>query len=400
MSVINPNESQRTWQAQRREPAVPLYLADSAGDAAALVGSRIADFSLSVSVAPPGEAIEPEAIAAVPAAVVQVDAGRPESIARFKKLAAASATPVIAAAYEPSLAFVRELILAGAHDVLPLPLDVAELERSLAPIRQRINAGAFQPTVRPGKIVTMLKAVGGVGATSLLTQTAIRYARQQAAAGGEAGLLDLDVQFGDAAFQLGLRPSLSVADLVAAGGRLDADMIRAAAVPHASGLKVIGAPRDMLPLDAVDVDHAMEIADIAASEFGTLFIDLPSNWTNWSLSLVARSDLVLLITEMNVSCLHRARRQLDLLRSQDLGDLEVRVIVNRFEKGLLKTVRLSDVEKSLGRPAAYAIANDHALMRGAIDRGVPIDEIQRKSALARDVDQLAAGIAAAIGTER
>ena len=33
-------------------------------------------------------------------------------------------------------------------------------------------------------------------------------------------------------------------------------------------------------------------------EFGTVFVDLPTNWTNWSLSLLARSDLVLLVTEM------------------------------------------------------------------------------------------------------
>jgi pilus assembly protein CpaE len=39
-------------------------------------------------------------------------------------------------------------------------------------------------------------------------------------------------------------------------------------------------------------------------------------------------------------------------------------------------------------------------MRSAIDRGVPIDELKRKSALGKDLDALDAGVAAALGLER
>ena len=56
--------------------------------------------------------------------------------------------------------------------------------------------------------------------------------------------------------------------------------------------------------------------------------------------------------------------------------------------------------KALGRDICYTIANDHAVMRPAIDSGVPIAEIKRKSAVGRDIDTLDAGIAAALGLER
>ena len=115
------------------------------------------------------------------------------------------------------------------------------------------------------------------------------------------------------------------------------------------------------------------------ANIGTVFLDLPTNWTNWSLSLVARSDLVVLVTELTVAGLNRARRQLQLLESQDLGDLDVRVVVNRFEKSLARTISLADASKALGREVSYTVANDFALMRAAIDRGVSIDEIKRKT---------------------
>ena len=156
----------------------------------------------------------------------------------------------------------------------------------------------------------------------------------------------------------------------------------------------------MMPLEGLSADHILQIVDYATREFGTVFVDLPSNWTNWSLSLVARSDLVLLVTELTVAGVNQAKRQLNLLRSQDLGNVEVRVIVNRFDKAMARSVRPADVREALGRDIAYTISNDFGLMRAAIDRGVPIDEVKRKTALGKDLDTLDAGVAAALGLER
>jgi pilus assembly protein CpaE len=195
-----------------------------------------------------------------------------------------------------------------------------------------------------------------------------------------------------------MRPSLTIQDLIEAGSRVDGDMLRAATATHASGLRVLAAPSELLPLDAFTNDAVISLIALAQKEFGTVFIDLPSNWTNWSLSLVARADIVLLVTEMSVSCLHRARRQLDLLRSQDMAGLDVRIVVNRVEKGLLRSVKLNDVEKSLGREVGFTIANDHPLMRSAIDRGVPLWEVKPKSALGKDIEALSANLASLLGS--
>jgi pilus assembly protein CpaE len=329
-----------------------------------------------------------------------VDRDKPASIKRFQKLAALTRTPLIAAAYEPPLAFVRSLIRAGARDVVPLPLDMVELETSLAPIAESLAKRDELEQAKHAKIVSVIKSLGGVGATSLLSQMGIRFAQREAPHGREACLIDLDVQFGDAAFQLGLQPKLSLADLIEAGSRLDGDLLRAATVDHPSGLHVIAAPPSMMPLESLNSEQLLEIVELAAREFGTVLVDLPTNWTNWSLSLLARSDLVLLVTQLSIPSLNRARRQLELLRSQDLHTLDVRILVNRLEKAFMRTIRLSDVRDGLGRDVSYTVANDHAVIRAAIDRGVPIDEIKRKSAIGRDLDTLDAGIAAALGLER
>jgi pilus assembly protein CpaE len=329
-----------------------------------------------------------------------VDPENSGSVKRFQQLAAAVQTPLIAAAYEPPLALVRSLIRAGAHDVIPLPITVDELETTLAPIQEELAKRRSAAEVGTGKLVSVIKSVGGVGATALLTQLAVRFAEREGARQRETCLIDLDLQFGDVAFQLGLDPKFSLLDLLEAGARLDGDLLRATTTEHSSGLGVIAAPRDMMPIEGMPTDHLLGIIELAKREFNTVFVDLPTNWTNWSLSVAAQSDVLLLVTELTVAGISRAKRQLALLASQDLSNLDIRVVVNRYDKALARTVRPADVRAALGRDIAFTIANDFALMRGAIDRGVPINELKRKSALGKDLDTLDAGIATALRLER
>lgn len=401
MTAFTENQTQSGWRAQRRESPVRLYLAGAHGDTGELVGVRAAGLPLELNLVPVTDWIDPDDLNGASAAVIQVDATTPASIKRFQKLLASAERPLIAAAYDPPLALVRSLLRSGARDVLGLPLDLAELETSLLQMQQEQPAPAaqFAQAVDTSKLIAVLKASGGVGATSLMVQLGAMFAAKEAAHGREVCLLDLDLQFGDAAFQLGLSPALSVADLLAAGTRMDGALLRATATAHSSGLQVIAAPRELMPVEGLSSDDFIHIVDIAAREFGTVFVELPTNWTNWSLSLIARSDLVLIVTEMTIPSINRARRQLELLRSEGMGELDFRIVVNRFDKGQLRSIRTSDVAEALGHDITQTIADDPATMRAASDRGVTIGEVKRKSAVGKDIAALDATIAAALGLE-
>jgi pilus assembly protein CpaE len=169
---------------------------------------------------------------------------------------------------------------------------------------------------------------------------------------------------------------------------------------HSSGLAVIPSPDEMLPLEGLSNDQVIAVVERAQRDFGTVFVDLPANWTHWSLSLVARSDLVLLVTDLSVAGLHRSRRQLDLLAKQELNSVPLEIVINRFEKSLFKPVKAADVLRTLGREARFTVANDPPVIDAAIDRGVLIDEIKRKSALGRDLLVLETGLVSLLGLER
>ena len=399
MSISIPDPKRSGWQADSGEAPVRMVLSREELVSGDWGGASAAGFPLELGIAPFDAPLGHDMFAGAAAAVVEVAESSQASLDRFAALAGGD-VPLIAAAYEPPLTLVRALIRLGAHDVIPMPIGLADLETALDPIRRQRASEKARHDTGEARLVTVIKSEGGVGATALLGQLATRFAAEERARGREACLIDLDLQFGDAAFQLGLQPSLTLSDLVAAGTRLDGELLRATATAHPSGLQVVAAPVEIQPLDSLSSDHLMTLISVAKAEYGTVFVDLPANWTNWSLSLLARADLILMVTQLSVPSLNRARRQLDLLRSQGLGDIELKLILNRFEKKLFDRLSAKDVERVLGRAPDFTIANDYQTVTEAIERGVPLAEIRRKGPLARDLALLDTGVATALGRER
>ena len=64
MSVISPNETAKSWHANKREAAVQLYLSGVEGDASDLIDARVAGFPLTLNIIPVTDWIDPKDLAA------------------------------------------------------------------------------------------------------------------------------------------------------------------------------------------------------------------------------------------------------------------------------------------------------------------------------------------------
>ena len=99
----------------------------------------------------------------------------------------------------------------------------------------------------------------------------------------------------------------------------------------------------------------------------------------WSYAAVRNSDLVILVIQLTVAGVRQARRQIETMQSHGLEDVPVKVALNRFEKGWGKSVDVKDAEKALGRKFDYFIANDYNTVSEALNQGVALSSIKRKS---------------------
>jgi pilus assembly protein CpaE len=282
------------------------------------------------------------------------------------------------------LPLVRTLLKNGIADVIGLPLSYSDLSEAL----QEVLAGMKKDEevdTSPAKMISVIKSIGGVGASMIATQTASRYAEMHVGDQGGACLFDLDLQFGSIASYLGVNQPLSLSDLLDAGSRIDGDLLKSVSSTLPTGLHVIPAPAEIMPMESVNADQIYRIIDIASRKYDTIFIDLPGNWTNWSVSLVARSDIVLLVVELTIASLRQAKRQLALLESQGISGNHVQVVVNRVEKKLFRSINLQDAEKAINYPFQHSLHNDYPLVKAAQDQGVRIDEIRSKSKISKDI---------------
>jgi len=385
------------WRAQMRSLSADILL--SAGELSGWdqMAPQISGFDLRVTMLDPSADVPAAVLDAAQVLVLEVRRDSRASLERFVRvLKEREGAYVVAAVRDPSVADARSLLHTGAADILALPLQQEELEATLQQIRAHIEA-VTQHKGPAGKVVSVVKSVGGVGATALLTQIAANHAAAEAKQGRETCLIDLDIQFGSAALYLGALPKLGLQDLLSAGSRADGALLRSTAVAHPSGLHFVAAPPDLIPLEAVNQDQVATILDLASREFATVFIDLPPSWTNWSLSALARSDLILLVTELSVAGLHQARRQIDFIRQHELGDIPLRIVLNRVEKKMFKSIDLGDAVKVLGRDVDFTIAADAETVPSALDQGELISTVNPRSRVARDLQAVTDSIAALVG---
>ncbi|TPE61820.1 hypothetical protein FJQ54_07965 [Sandaracinobacter neustonicus] len=328
------------------------------------------------------------------AVVVEVQPGDAANLDAFDRLIhlAAGGVAVVAAVEGLTVADTRTLLRAGALDVLPIPFSAEELRQAVEPARRPVRPALRHatPQRRQGKVVAFMGALGGVGTTSIAVQTGAVLA-----ASSRVGLVDLDVQFGSAALFLNLHPSLHIGNLIEDAERLDAELLQSVAVRHASSLEVLPSPPDVMPLDIVTQEFVDQLLRTAVQIYDVVLVDLPQAWTEWSVRVLQRADAVVLVTNLSVSGVYQARRQLEVLEANGLTS-KLKIVANRVPTNLLgRKADTKETEAVLRRKVDYTVGNDYPGMSGANDEGV----VLKASRLLKDVQLLAASLAESLAAE-
>ncbi len=371
------------WVLDLDRHSVLLVLSEAEMSAAQLDAVDAGNMPILLSTLAADAEIPVHMLASASMVVLEVSPGYPASLERLAAVRDLyPQLPVIAAVRDANLPLVRTLLKQGVRDVVGLPLPHAELVEILKEISAELQA-ELSSDIAQGQLVTIMKSIGGVGATTVATHLASELAVRNTGRG--VCVFDLDLQFGDAASYLGLSNQLSIADLLDAGSRIDGDLLRSVVTTTPQGLNVIAAPADMMPIEAVNADQILRIIDLARQEYDYVVIDLPTNWTNWALSLVARSSAIFLIVELSVASLRQAKRQLQLLANQGISGGHINVVANRVEKRMFRTIDLDSAAHALGHPVELSIHNDYPLVRAAHDQGVLIQQIRAKSKIIGDI---------------
>jgi pilus assembly protein CpaE len=322
--------------------------------------------------------------------VVDFDGDHADELAALGRLMARTGAwpPVIAITQHFDETAARTLLQMRVADFLVKPVAPVDLVRACAQVSSQTPAAAGAPA--EAQIYTFLPAVGGAGVTTLAVQTAMLLLNS---GGGRVKrstcLVDLDFQHGAVADYLDLEPRLNLAEIEPRPDRLDRQLLEVMLSYHASGLAVVAAPNQPAEMRSFDPDVVTRLLDLVSSHFEYVVFDMPRTWFSWTDSVLLGSNRLFIISETTVPGMRHAR-QLVVAIKERLGDgTNPQVIVNRFQQRMFASgLRRSDLDAALGEAFVAAIPNDYQLVREAIDRGVPLDEVKPGNKITAELKKL------------
>lgn len=293
--------------------------------------------------------------------------------------------PLVAAINGASVSLVRTLVREGITDVVALPFDIDELMQVALDATARHNASAPEQALAP--LVAIARSIGGCGATSIATHLAADLAANSPGGKGTV-IADLDLQFGSVADYLGVRAHGHLGDLLDAQDRLDEDLLRSVAGDAGYGVAVVAAPDKIMPLESIDTDAVLRVLRLLREQYDYVVLDLPTNWTDWTLSAANAAGAIILVVELSVVSLTQAKRSLELFRSVGIDDRAIQIVVNRVEKRLFRAIDLDDVAKALNHPVLDSVSLDSPVVSNAQNQASFVGAIQRKSRFVTDIARL------------
>jgi pilus assembly protein CpaE len=265
---------------------------------------------------------------------------------------------------EPESALLMQAMRHGVREFLRKPLEVPVLREVLARFEQE-HGGASSST--PKKLIAIIGAKGGVGATTVAVNLGVQLARVSQR---RVLLLDLARPMGYASLMLDLQPKFSLRDATQRSDRIDTHLLEGLITQHKSGLGVLAGISDPNDWSNIAKSVIPRIAEVAQSSSDYVVADLgvfcPPEWTG----LVSGSRCTLMISEAHVASLWAAERQVAALVGRNVDPALVRLVINRWhrrDEGVLKSV-----EQRTKRNVFLRLPNNFAKVNDAVTTGTPI----------------------------
>ena len=298
-----------------------------------------------------------------------------------------SRAPLILLASGDSSRLLEEALEDGVADLVPLP---QLTENIVFAIRKACHQGRRSQAMdgRRGRVVTVFSPKGGVGKTVVSTNLAATLCKTL---GKATLLLDLDLQFGDAAIMLGLQPDKTIYDLVVAPGELDSEKLAGYTLQHPSGLDVLPAPLQPEDAELVTEGKLARLLEVARGSYDAIIVDTSPFFHGPMLATLDRTDDLLLLCGLDVPTIKNVRLSLQTLDLLSFPSERVGVVLNRSNTNV--GIQRSEVERALETKIRADLPSDRAVPLG-VNRGKPVALNDPGADFSKAIAELARGLMA------
>lgn len=286
----------------------------------------------------------------------------------------------------PDINFIVSVIRAGAKEILAYPIIKSEFFDILNRIRVKFNDN-YQKQDKC-KMITVFSNKGGIGKTSIASNLALELARITKE---NVALIDLNFQFGDITTFMDLQPSFDISYMFDNLNLLNKDFLLSTMEKYNdTSLYVLADAPYFRQSKQITAKQVTKFFEALKESFSYIVVDTDSSFDAKTITTLDYSDMIFLVTIVNLPALRNCQRCLGLFDKLGYDDKKVQILINRYMEN--DEITLGDVETLLKKKVFWKIPNNYFALMASINKGVLLSELNPASNVAQSYKDLAINV--------
>jgi pilus assembly protein CpaE len=285
----------------------------------------------------------------------------------------------------PSPEFLIEAMRAGVAEVLASN-SIDALKEALPRLRDRALANPKRSQSTKAEVIGLMSAKGGDGGGCLAAN--LGAALSAADEPARVLLIDLALPFGDLEMYLTkTNPTHDLADIAVEMDRLDAPLLDSMTHHLTDQLHIISTPLALDKSVKILPAHVGKLLSVAASNYDYILINLSASVDQITVSALDKLNRLAIVSTSSLLSLRRCSQLLGLWSSLGYSQNNVSIVLNKQDSK--PELTLQEFEQGLGLKIEREIPRDESGMQSAVLKGLPLVELQPRSAFSKSLNQWA-----------
>ena len=300
--------------------------------------------------------------------------------------AAAPNCKIVAISDNPSVELIVKLMRAGAKDFLAVPIIKTEFLHVLEKIYEQLN----DSNTRENKcrVITVFSNKGGIGKTSIASNLALELAKITKE---NVALVDLNFQLGDITSFFDIKPSFNISYMLQNLDKISSDFLLNTIEKYKdTSLYVLADPPYFKQAENISKNQISKLFEKLKETFSYVVVDTDATFDGKTVTALDNSDLIFLVTIVNLPALRNCQRILDLFNKLGYDSEKTQIVINRYMEN--DDIKIEDVEKVLEKSVYWKIPNNYFTMMSAINKGISVAEVNPESNVAISYKEFAMSV--------
>ncbi|MBR0708131.1 pilus assembly protein CpaE [Bradyrhizobium huanghuaihaiense] len=329
---------------------------------------RLGKAHLKIQMGGMAAAIEAYRSAPTPNVIVLESDGRNDLLGGLDQLATVcdAGTRVVVIGRINDVTLYRELVRRGVSDYVLAPVGPIDVVRSICNLFSAPEAKAV------GRIIAVVGAKGGVGASTISHNVAWAIARDLAM---DAVVADLDLAFGTAGLDYNQDPPQGIADAVFSPDRVDTAFIDRLLSKCTDHLSLLAAPATLDRVYDFGTDAFDAVFDTLRSTMPCIVLDIPHQWSGWTKRALIGADDILIVAAPDLANLRNTKNLFDLLKASRPNDRPPLYCLNQVGVPKRPEIAATEFAKAIESQPVVSIPFEPQIFGSAANNGQMIAEI-------------------------